>query len=83
MLLAILANHPAAVHNRSEAMNAREIALLPPDRHTGLKKLGKRKTSAAGLIGVGIALAHVQEEMGVLDGLKLLAKLKSHAVSVQ
>jgi molybdopterin-dependent oxidoreductase alpha subunit len=54
--------------------NTRQVALLPPARHTGLRR-SPRKQAAAGLTAVGVALAHVREEMGVLDGLKILRKL--------
>lgn len=55
-------------------MNARNIALLPPDTHTGLK-LTERKHRAAGIPAVIQSLAHIQEETGVLDGIKILNKL--------
>lgn len=55
-------------------MNTRAIALLPPDRHTGLK-LEPVPDRAAGLKAVAVALGHVREEVGVLDGLKILNKL--------
>lgn len=55
-------------------MNTRSIALLPPDRHTGLK-LGPVPDRAAGLKAVSVALGHVREEVGVLDGMRILNKL--------
>ncbi len=55
-------------------MNPRTLALLPPARHTGLK-LEPVPDRAAGIKAVGVALAHIQEEVGVLDGLKILNKL--------
>lgn len=55
-------------------MNLREIALLPPDRHTGLK-LEAVPDRAAGIKGVTAALAHIKEEVGVLNGLMILNKL--------
>jgi molybdopterin-dependent oxidoreductase alpha subunit len=55
-------------------MNPRNIALLPPDKHTGLT-LSDRKERAAGIPAVIQSLAHIQEETGVLDGLKILNKL--------
>ncbi len=55
-------------------MNLRDIALLPPDRHTGLK-LEPVPDRAAGIKGVTAALAHIKEEVGVLDGLMILNKL--------
>jgi molybdopterin-dependent oxidoreductase alpha subunit len=54
--------------------NTRKIALLPPVRHTGLRR-SPRKKAAAGLTAVAVALGHVREELGVLDGLKILQKL--------
>ena len=58
----------------SAPRNTRQVMLIPPARHTGLRR-GKRKEAAAGLTAVAVALGHVREEMGVLDGLKLLQKL--------
>ena len=55
-------------------MNPRNIALLPPDTHTGLT-LSDRKDRAAGIPAVLRSLAHIREETGVLDGLKILNKL--------
>jgi molybdopterin-dependent oxidoreductase alpha subunit len=55
-------------------MNSRNIALLPPDGHTGLK-LTERKDRAAGIPALVQSLAHIHEETGVLDGLKILNKL--------
>ncbi|MFZ1659479.1 MAG: FdhF/YdeP family oxidoreductase [Flavobacteriales bacterium] len=55
-------------------MNPRNIALLPPDKHTGLT-LSDRKHRAAGIPAVMESLAHIREETGVLDGLKILNKL--------
>jgi hypothetical protein len=55
-------------------MNPRHLQLLPPDRHTGLK-LHAVPDRAAGIKAVGVALAHIHEEVGVLDGLKILNKL--------
>jgi molybdopterin-dependent oxidoreductase alpha subunit len=58
----------------SRPRNTRQIALTPPVRHTGLSR-SPRKEAAAGLTAVAVALGHVREEMGVLDGVKLLGKL--------
>lgn len=55
-------------------MNQRNIALLPPDTHTGLS-LSDRKDRAAGIPAVIQSLAHIREETGVLDGIKILNKL--------
>lgn len=55
-------------------MNPRTIALLPPDRHTGLE-LQPKADRAAGIKAVTVSLAHIREEVGVLDGLALLNKL--------
>jgi molybdopterin-dependent oxidoreductase alpha subunit len=54
--------------------NGRTLALLPPDRHTGLT-LSDRKTWAAGMPALTSSLAHLKEETGVLDGLRILNKL--------
>jgi molybdopterin-dependent oxidoreductase alpha subunit len=55
-------------------MNPRQIALLPPDRHTGLT-LSERKHRAAGIPAVMQSLAHIHEETGVLDGIKILNRM--------
>jgi len=49
----------------------------PPEKLTGLK-LGSIPESAGGLTAVGVALQHVQREMGTLRGFKLLSKLNQH-----
>jgi molybdopterin-dependent oxidoreductase alpha subunit len=54
--------------------NERKIALLPPEKHTGLT-LTERKTWAAGLPAITSSLGHLVEETGVLDGLKILNRL--------
>jgi molybdopterin-dependent oxidoreductase alpha subunit len=55
-------------------MNTRAIALLPPDRHTGLK-VEAVPDRAAGIGALSVALAHIHEEVGVLDGVRILNKL--------
>jgi molybdopterin-dependent oxidoreductase alpha subunit len=55
-------------------MNPRQIALLPPDRHTGLT-LSERKHRAAGMPAVVQSLAHIKEETGVMDGIKILNRM--------
>ncbi|MEZ4756389.1 MAG: FdhF/YdeP family oxidoreductase [Flavobacteriales bacterium] len=55
-------------------MNTRAIALVPPDRHTGLQA-GPRPDRAAGIPALGRALGHLQEETGVLSGIGILNKL--------
>ena len=55
-------------------MNPRQIALLPPDKHTGLK-LSARKDRAAGIPALVESLAHIREETGVLTGLKILNRM--------
>src|SRR5690606_11686110 len=52
----------------------RNIALLPPDKHTGLT-LSERKHRAAGMPAVMQSLAHIHEETGVLDGIKILNRM--------
>ncbi len=59
---------------QASVMNPRNIALLPPDTHTGLT-LSDRKDRAAGIPAVIQSLAHIHEETGVLDGIKILNKL--------
>lgn len=55
-------------------MNTRPIALLPPDRHTGLT-ISPRKDRAAGIPAVMVSLGHLHEETGLLDGLGILNRL--------
>ncbi|HPF90348.1 MAG TPA: FdhF/YdeP family oxidoreductase [Flavobacteriales bacterium] len=55
-------------------MNKRDIALLPPDTHTGLT-ITDRKTWAAGLPALTSSLAHLHEETGVMNGISILNKL--------
>jgi molybdopterin-dependent oxidoreductase alpha subunit len=55
-------------------MNTRGIHLVPPAKHTGLR-LGSHKQKAAGIPAVAYALAHIHEETGVLDGLRILGRL--------
>jgi molybdopterin-dependent oxidoreductase alpha subunit len=55
-------------------MNPRNIELLPPDKHTGLT-LSERKHRAAGIPAVMQSLAHIREETGVLDGIKILNRM--------
>ena len=64
---------PRALDN-FHPMNTRAIALLPPDRHTGLK-VGPRPDRAAGIPALGRALGHLHEETGVLSGIGILNKL--------
>jgi len=59
---------------RDLRMNERDIALLPPDSHTGLT-ITDRKTWAAGLPALTSSLAHLHEETGVLNGISILNKL--------
>jgi molybdopterin-dependent oxidoreductase alpha subunit len=55
-------------------MNTRAIALVPPDRHTGLE-VAPRPDRAAGIPALGRALGHLHEETGVLSGIGILNKL--------
>jgi molybdopterin-dependent oxidoreductase alpha subunit len=55
-------------------MNNRRIALIPPAKHTGLK-LGPRKKNAAGIPAVISSIAHLREETGVIDGIRILSRM--------
>ncbi|MFM7731411.1 MAG: molybdopterin-dependent oxidoreductase, partial [Flavobacteriales bacterium] len=52
----------------------RKVSIVPPSTLTGLKTHAL-PGKAAGITGVTKALEHVSEEMGLLKGLKILAKL--------
>ncbi len=55
-------------------MNPRRLKLIPPARHTGLK-LGPRKKNAAGIPALVSSIAHLREETGVIDGIKILSRM--------
>lgn len=52
----------------------RQIALLPPEKLTGLK-VTKIPKSAAGLKAVTSAMRHLSDELGLYEGLKLMTKV--------
>jgi molybdopterin-dependent oxidoreductase alpha subunit len=52
----------------------RKLQLLPPSKHTGIK-LGKMKTSAAGFPAVSSSIAHLSKELGLFQGLRIMAKV--------
>jgi molybdopterin-dependent oxidoreductase alpha subunit len=52
----------------------RKVRIIPPEILTGLQ-LHEPKDRAAGLKAVTVALEHVADEMGLLNGLKVLSKL--------
>ncbi|MDG1766414.1 MAG: FdhF/YdeP family oxidoreductase [Flavobacteriales bacterium] len=52
----------------------RKLQLLAPSKHTGIK-LGKLKTSAAGFPAVSSSIAHLSKELGLFQGLKIMAKV--------
>lgn len=52
----------------------RKLQLLPPSTHTGIK-LGKMKTSAAGFPAVSSSIAHLSKELGLFQGLRIMAKV--------
>ena len=55
-------------------MNPRQLTLIPPPKHTGLK-LGPRKKNAAGIPALVSSIAHLREETGVMDGIKILSRM--------
>jgi molybdopterin-dependent oxidoreductase alpha subunit len=55
-------------------MTKRKVAILPPEKFENLKYTGQ-KNKAAGLKAVKVSLDHVAEELGLLKGMKLLAKM--------
>ncbi len=65
---------PSAATPTPTALNHRQVALLPPEKHTGLT-ITERKTWAAGLPALTSSIAHLREETGVLDGIKILNRL--------
>jgi len=52
----------------------RKLQLLPPSTHTGIK-LGKIKDSAAGFPAVSSSIAHLSKELGLFQGLRIMAKV--------
>ncbi len=52
----------------------RKVRIVPPETLTGLT-IHEPKDRAAGLKAVTVALEHVAEEMGLINGLKVLSKL--------
>ena len=56
------------------SMNDRRISLIPPVKHTGLR-LSDRKKKAAGIPAVISSIAHLREETGVIDGIKILSRM--------
>lgn len=52
----------------------RQIALLPPEKLTGLK-VTKIPKSAAGFKAVTSAMRHLSDELGLYEGLKLMTKV--------
>lgn len=52
----------------------RKVELLPPDKLTGLKTTAIPK-KAAGLKAVTSAMRHLSDELGLFEGLKLMAKV--------
>ena len=55
-------------------MNPRHLTLIPPPKHTGLR-LSDRKKNAAGIPAVINSIAHLREETGVIDGIKILSRM--------
>jgi molybdopterin-dependent oxidoreductase alpha subunit len=58
----------------SSSHTPRKVRIVPPEILTGLK-LHSPKDRAAGIKAVTVALEHVADEMGLLNGLKVLAKI--------
>jgi molybdopterin-dependent oxidoreductase alpha subunit len=55
----------------------RQVSILPPQTKTGLK-LTSIKRSAAGLPAVYSTLKHVRDEVGLLDGMRILNRLNKN-----
>src|SRR5690554_342676 len=52
----------------------RNVHILPPEKLTGIK-ISDSPKSAAGIGGITTALQHISEEIGMLEGLKLMSKI--------
>lgn len=52
----------------------RKVKIVPPETYTGIKRT-KVKTKAAGIPGIWNAFRHINEEVGFVDGLRILNKL--------
>jgi molybdopterin-dependent oxidoreductase alpha subunit len=55
-------------------MFKRKVQILPPEKLTGLKTTALPE-KAAGILGVTTALKHLSDELGLLEGLKLMSKI--------
>ena len=55
-------------------MQKRKVQIVPPETHTGLK-LSKPRQTAGGLPAVYASLKHVRDEIGLIDGMKILSKM--------
>lgn len=52
----------------------RNVHILPPEKLTGIK-ISNSPKSAAGIGGITTAMQHISEEIGLIDGLKLMSKI--------
>lgn len=58
-------------------MNTRKVAIVPPEEFSKLK-YRQAPESSVGLPAVTSAMKHISEEIGLIDGLKVLNKMNQH-----
>ncbi|WP_456459247.1 FdhF/YdeP family oxidoreductase [Reichenbachiella sp.] len=58
-------------------MNTRKVAIVPPEEFSKLK-YQQAPESTVGLPAVASAMKHISEEIGLIDGLKVLNKMNQH-----
>lgn len=58
-------------------MNTRKVTIVPPEEFSNLKYKDAPE-SAVGLPAVTSAMKHISEEIGIIDGLKVLNKMNQH-----
>ncbi|SMD38097.1 oxidoreductase alpha (molybdopterin) subunit [Reichenbachiella faecimaris] len=58
-------------------MNTRKVAIIPPEEFAKLK-YHDAPERAVGLPAISSTMKHISEEMGIIDGLKVLNKMNQH-----
>lgn len=54
--------------------NPRNVHILPPEKLTGIK-ISDPATKAAGIPGITASMKHLSEELGLLEGMKLMSRI--------
>ncbi|MEP2026261.1 MAG: FdhF/YdeP family oxidoreductase [Reichenbachiella sp.] len=58
-------------------MNTRKVSIVPPEEFSNLK-FQPAPESSVGLPAVTSAMKHISEEIGIIDGLKVINKMNQH-----